>query len=285
MPSDDGFDTLMYQIDGPVAVVTLNRPERMNAWNAVMAAELSQAMTRAGEDDAVRAVVLTGAGRAFCAGADLERGGDTFSNRDRNGGGERGDDRPQGGTGAPVYPYMIGKPVIAAINGPAVGVGMTYPMLCDMRIVAEDAKLGFVFTRRGMMPELGAHLLVQRVAGFSRAADLLLSGRIFRGREAADLGLASAALPSEAVLERALEIAREYRLTAPVSVAITKRLLWEGLETGFADMRRRENKLFAWLGNQADAREGIQSFVEKREPAWTMSASRDLPGELRPEQP
>lgn len=274
MPSDDGFDTLIYQTDGPVAVVTLNRPERMNAWNAVMAAELSQAMTRANEDDAVRAVVLTGAGKAFCAGADLERGGDTFSNRDRN------QDGPERDADAPVYPFMIGKPVIAAINGPAVGVGMTYPMLCDMRIVAEDAKLGFVFTRRGMMPELGAHLLVQRVAGFSRAADLLLSGRIFRGREAADLGLASAAVPREAVLERALEMAREYRLTAPVSVAITKRLLWEGLETGFADMRRRENRLFAWLGNQADAREGIQSFVEKREPAWTLSASRNLPETL-----
>lgn len=272
MGSSGGFDTLIYQTDGPVAVVTLNRPERMNAWNAVMAAELSQAMQRANEDDAVRAVVITGAGKAFCAGADLERGGDTFSNRERG--------AAAGRAAETVYPFMIGKPVIAAINGPAVGVGLTYPMLCDVRVVAEEAKLGFVFTRRGMMPELGSHLLVQRVAGFSRAADLLLSGRIFRGREAAELGLVSEALPAESVLDRALELAREYRLTAPVSVAITKRLLWEGLETGFADMQRRENKLFAWLGNQPDAREGIQSFVEKREPAWTMSASSDLPGEL-----
>ncbi len=275
MTSDAGFDTLIYQTDGPVAVVTLNRPDRMNAWNAAMAADLSAAMTRANEDDGVRAVVLTGAGRAFCAGADLERGGDTFSNRDR---GRRGGEG--GGAARAVYPFMIGKPVIAAINGAAVGVGMTYPMLCDQRIVAEDAKLGFVFTRRGMMPELGAHVLVQRVAGFSRAADLLMSGRIFLGREAAALGLASEALPRERVLERALEVAREYRLAAPVSVAVTKRLLWEGLDTGFAAMQKRENALFAWLGNQPDAREGIVSFVEKREPAWSMSASKDLPEAL-----
>ncbi|MEZ5557043.1 MAG: enoyl-CoA hydratase-related protein [Pseudomonadales bacterium] len=268
MAGDNRYDTLLYHTDGPVAVVTLNRPERMNAWNATMAAELSAAMTRANEDDSVRAVVLTGAGRAFCAGADLERGGDTFSNRDRT---ERAP------AAAPVYPYMIDKPVIAAINGSAVGVGMTYPMLCDMRLVAEDAKLGFVFTRRGMMPELGAHLLVQRVAGFSRAADLLLSGRIVRGGEAAALGLASESLPREQVLSRALELAGEYRLTAPVSVAVTKRLLWEGLHTGYDAMRAREDRLFAWLGNQPDAREGIQSFVEKREPAWSMSVTRNRP--------
>lgn len=273
MAGDTHFEALLYETDGPVAVVTLNRPDRMNAWNATMAAELSRAMARANEDDSVRAVVLTGAGRAFCAGADLERGGDTFSNRERGQAGASAE--------APVvYPYAIGKPVIAAINGAAVGVGLTYPMLCDIRIVAEDAKLGFVFTRRGMMPELGAHLLVQRVAGFSTAADLLMSGRVFLGAEAAALGLASEALPRERVLERALALARDYRLTAPVSVAITKRLLWEGLETGFAAMQRRENRLFAWLGNQPDAREGIESFVQKREPAWRMSASRDLPDGL-----
>ncbi len=273
MAGNTHFDALIYETDGPVAVVTLNRPDRMNAWNATMAAELSRAMAKANEDDAVRAVVLTGAGRAFCAGADLERGGDTFSNRDRSSA-TRGADAPV------VYPYAIGKPVIAAINGAAVGVGLTYPMLCDMRIVADDAKLGFVFTRRGMMPELGAHLLVQRVAGFSNAADLLMSGRVFRGAEAAALGLASEALPRDQVLDRAIAIAREYRLTAPVSVAITKRLLWEGLETGFAAMQQRENRLFAWLGNQSDAREGVESFVQKREPAWGMSASRDLPDGL-----
>lgn len=268
MTESTSFEALLYQTDGPVAVITLNRPEKMNAWNATMAAELSAALQQADADDTVRAVVITGAGRAFCAGADLERGGDTFKGRDR---------APAERPAPQVYPWQIGKPVIAAMNGAGVGVGMTYPMLCDQRIVAEDAKLGFVFTRRGMMPELGAHLLVQRVVGFSRAADLLLSGRIISGAEAAGLGLASEALPKDQVLPRAMEIAREYRLAAPVSVAVTKRLLWEGLNAGFADMQKRENKLFAWIGNQADAREGVMSFVEKREPRWSLSVSRDLP--------
>lgn len=270
MTGSSSFEALLYRTDGPVAVITLNRPEKLNAWNATMAAELSAALTRADADDAVRAVVITGAGRAFCAGADLERGGDTFAGRER---GASAQSRPP----PAVYPWQIGKPVIAAMNGAGVGVGMTYPMLCDQRIVAEDAKLGFVFTRRGMMPELGAHLLVQRVVGFSRAADLLLSGRIISGAEAAQMGLVSEALPREQVLERALQVAGEYRLTAPVSVAVTKRLLWEGLESGFAAMQKRENELFAWIGNQPDAREGVMSFVEKREPGWSMSASRDLP--------
>jgi len=153
MTDQPEYATLLYRTDGPVAVITLNRPERMNAWNATMAAELSRALTRANGDDDVRAVVVTGAGRAFCAGADLERGGDTFSNRDRN--------RPEGTAERPVYPFEIDKPVIAAINGAAIGVGLTYPMLCDQRVVAEDAKLGFVFTRR----ELGKLDLPARSSG------------------------------------------------------------------------------------------------------------------------
>jgi len=264
------YETILYDVRDNVATVTLNRPDRMNAWNGTMAAELSAALTAANEDDEVRAVVITGAGRAFCAGADLERGGDTFAGRDESGG------RPQQDAPA-VHPNQIGKPVIAAINGHAVGVGMTYPMLCDIRIAAEDAKMGFVFTRRGMIPELASHLVVQRVAGFSTAADLLMSGRIFMGEEAAQLGIASKALPAGEVLDHALEIARDYVNAAPVSVAITKRLLWEGLDSNVKEMRKREGPLFAWAGNQPDAKEGIRSFVEKRQPEWTLSAARDLP--------
>lgn len=264
------YETILYDVQDNVATITLNRPDRMNAWNATMASELSAALTAANEADEVRAVVITGAGRAFCAGADLERGGDTFAGRDASGG------RPQQQAPA-VYPYQIGKPVIAAINGHAVGVGMTYPMLCDIRIAAEDAKMGFVFTRRGMIPELASHLVVQRVAGFSNAADLLMSGRIFMGKEAAELGIASKALPSGQVLDHAMKIAKDYVNAAPVSVAITKRLLWEGLDSTVEEMRKREGPLFAWAGNQPDAKEGIKSFVEKRQPAWHLSAARDLP--------
>jgi enoyl-CoA hydratase/carnithine racemase len=266
--------TIIYEITDRVALVTLNRPERMNAWNGAMAAELSQCLDTANNDDDVRAIVITGAGRAFCAGADLQGGGDTFAGRTETG------SRDEGRNVSNVQPYEVGKPVIAAMNGAAVGVGMTYPMLCDIRIVAEDAKLGFVFTRRGMIPELASHLLVQRVAGFSNAADLLMSGRIFLGSEAAELGIATVALPKEEVLDAAMAMAREYVNTAPASVAITKKLLWEGLHASMPDMLKREGPLFAWAGNQDDAKEGVVSFIEKRQPEWTLSAATDLPEEL-----
>ena len=237
----------------------------MNAWNQTMAGELSEALETADNDNQVRAIVVTGAGRAFCAGADLQRGGDTFAGREQRAPREK-----------PFYPYEVAKPVIAAINGAAVGVGMTYPLLCDVRIVAEDAKMGFVFTRRGMIPELASHLLLQRVVGFSNAADLLMSGRIILGVEAKELGLASKALPKDEVLDAAKSIAADYANAAPASVAITKKLLWEGLSSGMPDMLKRENKLFAWAGNQPDAKEGVTSFVEKRVPDWKLTA-QDAP--------
>ena len=272
------YETLQTEHAEHVALIRFNRPEKMNAWNAQVAHELGQALVAARDDDAVRAIVVTGSGKAFCAGADLSGGGETFAGRDA-------DSDPDGASAGRslenVHPYEIPKPVIAAINGHAVGVGMTWPMLCDIRIVSSTAKLGFVFPRRGMMPELAAHLLVQRVAGLSNAADLLLSGRIFTGDEAARMGIASEALPAEAVLDRAMELARDYVNTAPVSVAITKQLLWEGLHSSLPDMLRREGPLFAWLGNQSDAREGVQSFLERRQPTWNLSAATDLPTGLR----
>ena len=259
-------DAVLYEVADSIATVTLNRPERMNAWSADIDRGMSTALAAARDDDAVRAIIVTGAGRAFCAGADLGGGGDTFAGRE-----DTGDSVQQ------LLPYHVPKPVIAAINGPAVGIGMTYPMLCDVRIAADTAKLGFVFTRRGMMPELAAHTIVQRVAGFSNAAHLLMSGRIFTGAEAAELGIVTRAVPKDELLRTARAMAAEYRLAAPVSVAITKRLLWEGMHTGIADMLEREDAVFSWLGNQADAREGILSFLEKRDPEWQLSAARDLP--------
>jgi len=269
------FETLLYEVADRVCTITFNRPEKMNTWNAQVAAELSESLQQANGDAEVRAIVITGAGRAFCAGADLEGGGDTFANR------EAREDEPEnvGRNVRNVFPYEIDKPVIAAINGPAVGVGMTYPMLCDIRLASATAKMGFVFTRRGMMPELAAHLLVQRVAGFSNAADLLMSGRIFTGAEAAELGLVSRALPPDELLPAAKEMARDYVNTAPASVAITKRLLWQGLDSSPAAMMKLEGPAFAWLGNQPDAREGIRSFLEKRAPDWTLTPD-DIPDDI-----
>ena len=270
------YESLLYEVSEHVATITFNRPEKMNTWNAQVASELSEAMLKANTDDEVRAIVLTGAGRAFCAGADLERGGDTFANRDESGGRQS----DEGRNTRNVYPNEIDKPVIAAINGAAVGVGMTYPMLCDIRLASEGAKMGFVFTRRGMMPELAAHLIVQRVAGLSNAADVLLSGRIFTSEEALEMGIVSKVFPKDQLLDAAHEMAKDYANTAPASVAITKHLLWQGLDSSPKKMMEAEGPSFAWLGNQPDAKEGIISFLEKRAPAWELSA-QDVPDEFK----
>ena len=270
------YETLLYEVSEHVVTITFNRPEKMNTWNAQVASELSEAMLKANTDDEVRAIVLTGAGRAFCAGADLERGGDTFANRDESGGRQS----DEGRNTRNVYPNEIDKPVIAAINGAAVGVGMTYPMLCDIRLASEGAKMGFVFTRRGMMPELAAHLIVQRVAGLSNAADILLSGRIFTSEEALEMGIVSKVFPKDQLLDAAHQMAKDYANTAPASVAITKHLLWQGLDSSPKKMMEAEGPSFAWLGNQPDAKEGIMSFLEKRAPAWELSA-QDVPDEFK----
>jgi enoyl-CoA hydratase/carnithine racemase len=264
------WETVGYEVDAGVATVTLNRPERLNAWNAQLARELSLALDAADGDDAVRSVVLTGAGRAFCAGADLEKGSATFDDT-RNEARRDRQDYPLR------LPYELRKPVIAAINGAAVGVGITYPLLADVRFVADDAKISFAFVRRGMMPELASHTLLPKVVGLSNAADLLLTGRMITGREAAEMGLASAALPREEVLAAAQERAREFRLAAPVSVAVSKRLIWDNLLGDIAATTGKENRLFAWLGTQPDAAEGITSFLERREPNWKMSPVGDFP--------
>lgn len=269
------YQTIRLEREDPgVALLTLNRPDVMNAWNDRMAYEIDRALRECQADDAVRAVVITGAGRAFCAGADLSAGGDAFR-ADQPARGEARQALPD--FPERIWPFQLTKPVVAAINGHAIGVGITLPMTCDVRFVAEDAKLQFAFVRRGVIPELASHAIVPRVVGFSRAADLLLSGRMFSGREAAALGLASQALPASEVLPAALAYAREFRLAAPVSVALTKRLLWEGFGLDAPAMMKREGRLFAWAGRQADAREGVVSFLEKREPAWKLRPSVDLP--------
>jgi enoyl-CoA hydratase/carnithine racemase len=258
-----------------IGVVTLDRPERMNAFTWRMGREVDEAFRRFDADDSVRAVVVTGAGRAFCAGADLaDRGGDTFSQDDI------------GGEGPPkerLDPWRVRKPIIAAINGAAVGVGLTMPLQYDLRIAARDAKLAFAFVRRGVMPELASTWILPRLIGVARASDLLLSGRTILGEEAARLGLVNEAVPREQVLERALEVARDLaRSSAPVSVAVTKRMIWEHL--GVTDPKiaeQREARAFSWLGEQPDCREGVKAFLDKRDPQWTMRPSRDLP-ELDP---
>ncbi len=231
-----------------------------------MCQDLDAALNWASTDPQVGAVVITGAGRAFCAGADLSDGDETFS---------AGSDRPAGDDLAARsprrLPWDVPKPVIAAINGHAVGVGTTYALACDLRLAAEGAKIGFVFTRRGMLSELGSHALLPAVVGFSNASDLLLSGRAITATEAAAMGLVSAAVPDHELLDRAVERARVMAVNgAPMSMAISKRLLWEGV--GVGAMMRREQPLFDWVAGQPDSVEGVESFLEKREAHWHLAA-------------
>ena len=187
------YTTLLLEIEGGVAIVTLNRPEQRNAWSVGMAQELNRMLGELDRDDAVRVVVLTGAGSAFCVGADLPED-DAFETPE----GEQARDPMHWRT--LVAPWSLRKPVVAAINGHAVGVGITYALMCDRRFVAEDAKIAFAFVRRGVLPELASHAILPRLVGLDAAADLLLSGRTISGREAASLGLAARALPAGEVL-------------------------------------------------------------------------------------
>lgn len=261
------FDQIRVNVDGAVALVTLDRPERLNAWTPRMGRELSQAFRALDADPAVRVIVLTGSGRAFCAGADLEAGSSTFDS-----------DRPDSDAREPLtFPWQLRKPVIAAINGHAIGVGITLPLTADVRYIAHDAKVQFAFVRRGVVPELSSHVILPRVVGLSNAADLLLSGRIFTGAEAAQRGLASVALPADQVLPAAMAWAADVAVNAaPSSVAAAKRLLWHDLVGPAESMSRLENTVFTWAGHQPDAKEGVMAFLEKRDPVWRNSID-DLP--------
>jgi enoyl-CoA hydratase/carnithine racemase len=276
------YSEILLEVADGVAVVTLNRPAQMNAYTRTMGRELHEAFAACDADDAVRAIVVTGAGRAFCAGADLAAGTAIF---DRTAPDPAAwtppPDRPWAKPPRAIAPWDVRKPIIAAINGAAVGVGATLPMQWDIRLAADSARIGFVFVRRGVVPEALSHWLLPRAVGAARAAELLLTGRILRAAEAKEYGLVSRVLPDAELLPaaRALgaEIARE---TAPTAVAITKRLLWDlSTETDPARAEEVEAHAFWWTGTQPDAKEGVRAFREKRVAAW--KAAPELPEFLR----
>ena len=270
------YDEIRVEDDAHVRCITLDRPARRNAMSWRMLAELGDAMGAADGDDDVRVVVLTGAPPAFCAGTDMAAGHETWDapTDEANETDDADESRPR----RPRQPHEVAKPVLAAINGHAIGVGLTYPLLCDVRFVAADAKLSFAFTRRGVAPELGSHFLLPRIVGFSNAADLLLSGRTFSGEDAAALGIASRAMPAGEVLASTLEYAKEMaRECSPTSCAIVKELLWSALDIDQAETRSRERRLFGWLAARDDAREGVAAWSGRRAPRWTGRPS-DRPG-------
>lgn len=259
-------------VDGHTLLVTFQQPEKLNAFSAGMAETVMDALRRADTDDAIRSVVLTGSGRAFCAGADFSSNSDVFGSPD-----------PDSFSSDPLsafHPWDCRKPVIAAINGHAVGIGLTITLQCDLRIVAEDAKLGVVQNRRGVLPDAHAHWTLPRLIGHSRATDLLLTGRMFSGQDAADWGLASEAVPADQVLDRALARAADIAAhVAPLSIAASKQLLWLSAPTR-EDINHLEHQLHLELMGREDAREGVRAFLDRRNPTWTLSPTKDWPSWL-----
>jgi enoyl-CoA hydratase/carnithine racemase len=238
------------EIDEGVALLTLAQPERLNRWTTRMAEEVGDAMVRLDADPAVKAVVLTGAGRAFCAGLDLSAA-PSFEP----------DSRPEPMT----LPWQVGKPVIAAINGHAIGVGITFALTADVRFVARTAKIQFPFVRLGLVSELGSHAILERVVGLSHAADLLLSGRLIDGDEAVRLGLASRALPADDVLPAALAWAREVAAHAlPGAVRVSKRLLWESTREQLTVVAPAEVEAMTALSRSAETREALARLAGSR---------------------
>jgi enoyl-CoA hydratase/carnithine racemase len=272
------YEQIRYEVAERVAVLTMDRPAALNAFTTRMMEEMLDAIAKVDRDDAVRALVVTGAGKAFCAGADLSAGGATFDDSSGGEGVGLADHRDGGGRVALAI-FSCRKPVIAAIQGSAVGVGLTMTLPMDVRVVGDDAKCGFVFARRGIVPEACSSWFLPRIVGISKAAELCYTGRVFRAREESGSGLFSYVLPAAEVLPKAMSIAREIAdNTSAVSVALTKALLYHGLgEMDPQGAHIVDSKCIHWAGRRPDAYEGVTSFLEKRAPRFTMSAWRDMP--------
>ncbi len=270
---------ITYEVGDGVALATLNRPDKLNAFTPTMRHELMDIVAAVDADDDVRALVVTGAGRAFCAGADLEGGRATFDYSGPSRGPRPINAHRDGAGQAALAIYHCRKPVIAAINGHAVGVGITLTLAMDMRIAAQDAKIGFVFAQRGLVLEACSSWFLPRIVGPAKAAELALTGRVFRAADEAGSGLFNHVLPAGEVLPKALDIAREIATrTSAVSVALNKALLWHGLsEPDPQSQHLIDSKCFYVMGQSPDAAEGIESFLEKREPRFKMKVSTDLP--------
>ena len=278
------FETLLYSVEDGIATVTLNRPDRLNAFNPRMSEELIAVFDETDADDAVRAVIITGAGRAFCAGADLSSGGKTFDYAAR---GEAardkykvGDVYRDGGGITTLRMFKSLKPVIGAINGAAVGIGMTMQLPMDMRLASTEARFGFVFARRGITPEAASSWFLSKLVGMQTALEWCLTGRIFNAQEALDRGLVRSLHAPADLLPAARALAREIAdNTAPVSVALTRQMLWHMAGQPHPMMAHRvDSRAIQARGQSADAREGVSSFLEKRTPSYPNKVSADMPG-------
>jgi enoyl-CoA hydratase/carnithine racemase len=283
------YQTILYDLADHIATITLNRPEKLNAFTPQMLAEMIDALDHADADDGVRAVIVTGAGRAFCAGADLSAGTATFDYGKRG-----GDSSPLREDGSIDYAHAAVrdnagkltlrmfnclKPVIGAINGPSVGVGVTMQLAMDVRVASETARFGFVFARRGLVPEGAAAWFLPRIVGIAKALEWTLSGRIFDAAEALSAGLVHSVHPQAGLLAAARQIATDMTAqSAPVSVALTRQMMWRGLGmTHPMEAHRIDSRAIYARGSTKDVAEGVQSFLGKRAPSFPNTVSADMP--------
>ena len=281
--SPKDFQTIALAVADGIATITLNRPDKLNAFNARMRDELIAAFDATDADDAVRAVVVTGAGRAFCAGADLSGGGQTFDYAARNEAAREelrvGDVYRDGGGMVTLRIYRSLKPVIAAVNGAAVGIGMTMQLPMDIRLASTEARFGFVFARRGITPEAASSWFLPKLVGMQTALEWCFTGRVFGAQEALDRGLVRSLHAPGELLPAAQALAREIAdHSAPVSVALTRQLLWRMAAAAHPmDAHRVDSRAIQTRGASADAREGVSAFLDKRPAVYPNQVSTDMP--------
>jgi len=269
------YETLLTEVRDRVMTVTLNRPDRLNAFTTQMMFDWLDVLDAIDADDDVRAVIVTGAGRGFCAGADLGGGGKTFDASRA----EKIDEHRDGGGRVTLRIFECKKPIIAAVNGAAVGVGATMTLPMDVRIASEDARFGFVFARRGIVPEAASSWFLPRVVGISQAMEWVATGRVFGAAEALAGRLVSRVVPAAELLPAAHALAREIAdNTSAISVALARQMLWKMLGADHPmEAHKVDSQAIYSMGRSADAFEGVQSFLEKRPPRFTMKASSEMP--------
>lgn len=274
------YDQIICETDGPLLILTLNRPDKLNAYTGAMGAEIADAFQRADTDDGIRAVIVTGAGRAFCAGADVSGGATSFDTSGSHGAGVFASAGARSGRFIEAI-FNCRKPSIAAINGAAVGVGITMTLPMDVRIVARGAKIGFIFARRGLVPEAGSAWFLPKLVGLPQSLRWCLSGRTFDADEALKGGLVSEVVDPAELLDRARQIGHEMSdETSPVAIALTRQMLWRfaGAPDPF-DLLEIDKPMSIERGGHADVREGVQSFIEKRRPSFPGKVSQDMPSQ------
>ncbi len=272
------YSTILYEVEDGIVTITLNRPEALNSFTNDMLVEMIDACDRADADDNVSAIIVTGAGRAFCAGADLSRGGSTFDSGQRE---DRDKDaiNRDGGGRLTLRLYELTKPIIAAINGAAVGVGVTMTLAMDIRLASTASKFGFVFARRGIVPEACSSYFLPRVVGISQALEWCYSGRVFPAQEALDGGLLRSLHEPEDLLPAARAIAADIRdNSAPVSVALTRHMMWKMLGADHPmEAHKIDSRGIHYRGKSEDSKEGVMAFLEKRDAKFPNNVSTDLP--------